>query len=694
MDSNTGLKPPMGGHVHQSLSRLRERVEHILASRGSRFRTLDMLMEWLKEQIREETLSQDVTIMQEFSVLLRVSQGVDDPNFLEEFVDKAFRDSLEKDAAQNPAYRRRCLMYQQDIRQMIQAIQSGSLPRPPASSSSGDLHYHSQLLSSSNELGALPFQDDTNIHPEAVTGRGPQKTKSNCIPLGIRKPSASAANQADISTTESLIFGQANGMAAFDGAVPESQAPSSTTSGLDDMMTTSGPIRSLEEMDRKQKKPGPTGRPDLTVPPHKGYICKRCKESGHWIQLCPTNMDPRYDTPPTEDYICHLCGLWGDHFSTLCPLNRKDHSLTQQRRAAASKQTASSPDGERSRLRRRSPSVQYRQLSRSRSPIPARRRLRHISRDADSSSQTSHGHREGRGRRQVDEDLPAATTRSRKAREIERRRENRSASPRYRHSDYYRPGDRSRSPLRARPQQAKATRKESKKDRDLDRVKKEPHDEGRLRYDDDVFNKDHFLHTPKKFTAVGAGETPDMKDAPMTDAPPMMQDSPEDIEMGKIQADDFIAKLSSELQHPAGAVAWPEANVAGATTGAFEGSDTPLHDPMSLDSSTSESDHDEMLNDPSYVRNSEGILLRMVSQAFFRPEVVRMFRFRENPVIHSRAKRKTAAEMNEMAPSYYKPAPAAPSEPASDPTPIGSMRRLSLIVKNASPSGCDRLTRE
>ena len=46
-------------------------------------------------------------------------------------------------------------------------------------------------------------------------------------------------------------------------------------------------------------KPGsrkPVNVPDHD-PPH-GYICYRCGEKGHWIQLCPTNDNPEFDNRP------------------------------------------------------------------------------------------------------------------------------------------------------------------------------------------------------------------------------------------------------------------------------------------------------------------------------------------------------------------------------------------------------------
>lgn len=40
----------------------------------------------------------------------------------------------------------------------------------------------------------------------------------------------------------------------------------------------------------------PANVPDHEPP--QGYICYRCGEKGHWIQLCPTNDNPEYDNRP------------------------------------------------------------------------------------------------------------------------------------------------------------------------------------------------------------------------------------------------------------------------------------------------------------------------------------------------------------------------------------------------------------
>lgn len=48
-------------------------------------------------------------------------------------------------------------------------------------------------------------------------------------------------------------------------------------------------------------KPGGNSKKPANVPDHEppnGYICYRCGNKGHWIQMCPTNDNPEYDNRP------------------------------------------------------------------------------------------------------------------------------------------------------------------------------------------------------------------------------------------------------------------------------------------------------------------------------------------------------------------------------------------------------------
>ncbi|KAK0627749.1 hypothetical protein B0T14DRAFT_579992 [Immersiella caudata] len=63
------------------------------------------------------------------------------------------------------------------------------------------------------------------------------------------------------------------------------------------------------------------------------YVCKRCSLPGHFIQDCPTNLDPAYDLLPPPGYRCALCSS-KQHFITACPRNTRPDSMTQQRISA------------------------------------------------------------------------------------------------------------------------------------------------------------------------------------------------------------------------------------------------------------------------------------------------------------------------------------------------------------------------
>ena len=52
---------------------------------------------------------------------------------------------------------------------------------------------------------------------------------------------------------------------------------------------------------KHQSSPRVAQRDQQNVPDHEppnGYICYRCGNKGHWIQLCPTNDDPDFDNRP------------------------------------------------------------------------------------------------------------------------------------------------------------------------------------------------------------------------------------------------------------------------------------------------------------------------------------------------------------------------------------------------------------
>ncbi|UNI15744.1 Protein mpe1 [Purpureocillium takamizusanense] len=103
-------------------------------------------------------------------------------------------------------------------------------------------------------------------------GRKEQAAKASAA-----KPSTSAINQMNAAMTEE------EKMAAMFAAQSEQW------SAQQEEMSHQAPVF----------KPGakrPANVPDHDPP--NGYICYRCGNKGHWIQLCPTNDDPDFDNRP------------------------------------------------------------------------------------------------------------------------------------------------------------------------------------------------------------------------------------------------------------------------------------------------------------------------------------------------------------------------------------------------------------
>ncbi|KAM7189646.1 DWNN domain containing protein [Naviculisporaceae sp. PSN 640] len=79
------------------------------------------------------------------------------------------------------------------------------------------------------------------------------------------------------------------------------------TSREEEMATYVLPLHSspcnkvLTKLYRQQYVAKSGAKKPANVPDHEppqGYICYRCGEKGHWIQLCPTNDNPEYDNRP------------------------------------------------------------------------------------------------------------------------------------------------------------------------------------------------------------------------------------------------------------------------------------------------------------------------------------------------------------------------------------------------------------
>ena len=55
--------------------------------------------------------------------------------------------------------------------------------------------------------------------------------------------------------------------------------------------------------------------------------------TGHFLEVCPTNLEPAFDKAPNDNYCCPICRKWGKHYKSLCPLNEDPFSIIQKRRS-------------------------------------------------------------------------------------------------------------------------------------------------------------------------------------------------------------------------------------------------------------------------------------------------------------------------------------------------------------------------
>ncbi|KYK59009.1 uncharacterized protein DCS_00136 [Drechmeria coniospora] len=152
--------------------------------------------------------------------------------------------------------------------------------------------------------GSDEYDDDTTIVPRSTTviarrqpaakpgagraaryisGKAPVSAKNSgrreqAAKATAAKPSASAINQMNSAMTEE------EKMAAMFAAQSEQW------SAQQEEMSHQAPVFNKGGIKR------PANVPDHDPP--AGYICYRCGNKGHWIQMCPTNDDPEFDNRP------------------------------------------------------------------------------------------------------------------------------------------------------------------------------------------------------------------------------------------------------------------------------------------------------------------------------------------------------------------------------------------------------------
>ncbi|KAI2471051.1 hypothetical protein F4781DRAFT_150652 [Annulohypoxylon bovei var. microspora] len=607
--------------AHITLEELQDKVNSAQHGILSRQQVLHTFIGWLHERIIRD-IQRLKSLMSEFAHLLLVPGRLQWGPFSEREVAAVLKQWKVKDTAENPANLRRYQMVQLDFLELFEQAEHDS--DSEADWSSGPSGLDREQYSPTNTDEPIGFR---------IVGGGKQKSGSNDIPLGKRKASHDSNQQ---KITKTMVDNKNGGLISV---YVENKGHTRR------VFLDFGSVSPKQVSPAKAYKPvlreaSPRMHDQFFHPPPPSYVCNRCSKPGHWIQLCPTNLDPSWDQPPPSNYCCEICMKQGDHYATLCPQNKNEISLTQQRQRREGSLQAQlrtpvrgrKPPG-RDRHRHASP---FRR--RSRSPKDSRRHQAFdMYRPGDGHSRVRDSNRDNREKFRDRNSISPYTARRRMTFGEYFNHEKDSGN---RHDGL------SQTPPRKLPyRRSKAPSPRGEPRSSLDLSKSQKGEIGRLSYDNDVFmNFDGSSLSPNESIFSPKPKVVNTEESKVTqDAPVVAEDTPEEMEQAKVEANEFLDKLANERFLGKALVRFNEASPVSESpdseNASVKGVEGRLGDNMSIDGGE---DARCGVDENSLTSSETG---QHTQELKCRSKVISLFENRENPIIHNRANRKTAGDM-------------------------------------------------
>ncbi|KAL1837114.1 hypothetical protein VTJ49DRAFT_4277 [Mycothermus thermophilus] len=158
------------------------------------------------------------------------------------------------------------------------------------------------LIICADEAMKEVYDDDTTIIPRSTTviarrmppkvpGRGSAaRYVSGKMPVHAKNSSRREQVAKPVTKTQS------NTLAQLSSAMTEEEKMAAVFQAQTENFTSREEEMATQQYVAKGGPKKPVNVPDHDPP--QGYICYRCGEKGHWIQLCPTNDNPEYDNRP------------------------------------------------------------------------------------------------------------------------------------------------------------------------------------------------------------------------------------------------------------------------------------------------------------------------------------------------------------------------------------------------------------
>ncbi|KAI0892273.1 DWNN-domain-containing protein [Annulohypoxylon nitens] len=152
-----------------------------------------------------------------------------------------------------------------------------------------------------SEDGSEEYDDDTTIIPRSTTVVArrlpPQKPGAGRAARYVSgKMPASAKNSSRRENATKATKPTSAALTQMSAAMTEEEKMMAMFQAQSDQWTAQ-----QEEMSHQTAVYKPGAKKPANVPDHdppNGYICYRCGQKGHWIQVCPTNDNPEFDNRP------------------------------------------------------------------------------------------------------------------------------------------------------------------------------------------------------------------------------------------------------------------------------------------------------------------------------------------------------------------------------------------------------------
>ncbi|KAI5462594.1 DWNN domain-containing protein [Mariannaea sp. PMI_226] len=150
---------------------------------------------------------------------------------------------------------------------------------------------------------SLEYDDDTTIIPRSTTviarrqpALKPGAGRAARYVSGKMPVTAKNAGRKEQATKASASKPSYNAINQMNNAMTEEEKMAAMFAAQTEQWSAQ-----QEEMSHQTPVFKPGSKRPANVPDHdppNGYICYRCGNKGHWIQLCPTNDDPEFDNRP------------------------------------------------------------------------------------------------------------------------------------------------------------------------------------------------------------------------------------------------------------------------------------------------------------------------------------------------------------------------------------------------------------